>query len=92
MLNVGTAAQVFTVTSGTEIYWKSTDCQVDAVYAQVSSEPNTPATRARRPGSLQVERTRAAASGPGARRGRVVPPDQRFTLAESDATKQFLLY
>ena len=42
VLNAGTKAQAFTVTSGTEVYWTSTDCQVDAIDAEVSLAPNTP--------------------------------------------------
>ena len=42
VLNAGTKAQVFTVTSGTEVYWTSTDCQVDAIDAEVSLAPGTP--------------------------------------------------
>ncbi|GAA1815586.1 hypothetical protein GCM10009749_26740 [Agromyces neolithicus] len=42
VLNAGTKAQVFTITSGTEVYWTSTDCQVDPIDAEVSLAPNTP--------------------------------------------------
>lgn len=28
-MNVGTAAQVFTITSGNDVWWRSTDCQAD---------------------------------------------------------------
>ena len=42
VLNAGTAAQVFTVTSGDEVYWTSTDCQVDPIDAEVSLTPGTP--------------------------------------------------
>ena len=42
VLNAGTKAQVFTVTSGSEQYWTSTDCQVDAIDAEVSLTPGTP--------------------------------------------------
>lgn len=34
-INVGTAAQVFTITSGTDTYWTSTDCQVEPADAIV---------------------------------------------------------
>ncbi|MET0480585.1 MAG: hypothetical protein ABWZ69_04455 [Mycetocola sp.] len=37
-VNVGTAAQVFTVKSGDEVYWTSTDCQVEPVDALVTLE------------------------------------------------------
>ena len=42
VLNAGTKAQVFTVTSGSEQYWTSTDCMVDAIDAEVSLTPGTP--------------------------------------------------
>ncbi|MEA9984912.1 hypothetical protein [Subtercola sp. RTI3] len=29
-INAGTSKQIYTITSGTEVYWKSTDCQTDA--------------------------------------------------------------
>jgi hypothetical protein len=37
-VNVGTAAQVFTVKSGDDVYWTSTDCQVEPVDALVTLE------------------------------------------------------
>lgn len=43
-LNVGTAAQVFTVTSGAEQYWTSTDCQTDPADSKVLLEPGVPAS------------------------------------------------
>lgn len=42
VLNAGTAQQVFTITSGEELYWTSTDCQVDPIDAEVSLTPGTP--------------------------------------------------
>ncbi len=41
-INAGTTQQVFTITSGSETYWKSTDCQSGAVDANVVLEPNIP--------------------------------------------------
>lgn len=38
-LNAGTTTQVFTITSGADVYWTSTDCQSDAVDAEVTLEP-----------------------------------------------------
>ncbi|MFF1572577.1 hypothetical protein ACFVWR_07510 [Leifsonia sp. NPDC058292] len=38
-LNAGTSQQVFTITSGSEVYWKSTDCQSDKVDAEVLLQP-----------------------------------------------------
>src|SRR5215207_3337147 len=42
VLNAGTNAQVFTIKSGEEMYWLSTDCQVDPIDAEVSLAPGTP--------------------------------------------------
>ena len=38
-LNAGTATQVFTITSGADVYWTSTDCQSDPSDAMVTLEP-----------------------------------------------------
>ena len=95
VLNVGTAAQVFTVTSGTEIYWKSTDCQVDAVDAQVSLEPDTPVSSS---APIVWDRTRSNADTCGGERIPAPAAGASYHLEvavsgfESDATKQFLLY
>jgi len=39
-LNAGTSTQVFTITSGADVYWTSTDCQSDPADAIVTLEPN----------------------------------------------------
>jgi hypothetical protein len=41
-LNAGTTTQVFTITSGSDVYWTSTDCQTDPVDAMVTLEPGVP--------------------------------------------------
>lgn len=41
-LNLGTAAQVFTVKSGDDVYWTSTDCQTESSDAVVPLKPGTP--------------------------------------------------
>ncbi|GAB3122092.1 hypothetical protein [Glaciibacter psychrotolerans] len=41
-LNAGTSKQVYTITSGTDVWWTSTDCQTDSSDAEVTLEPNTP--------------------------------------------------
>ncbi|WP_353807442.1 hypothetical protein [Agromyces sp. SYSU T00194] len=46
VLNAGTAAQVFTITSGSDVYWTSSDCQVDPIDADVSLTPNEPLSSA----------------------------------------------
>ena len=38
-IDAGTAQQVFTITSGSETYWKSSDCQSDKVDAEVLLQP-----------------------------------------------------
>lgn len=38
-LNVGTSQQVFTITSGSEIYWLSTDCQTESSDYDLVLEP-----------------------------------------------------
>jgi hypothetical protein len=43
-LNAGTATQVFTITSGADVYWTSTDCQTDPADATVTLEPNVAVT------------------------------------------------
>lgn len=57
-LNVGTSQQVFTVTSGSEIYWLSTDCQNEASDYELVLQPKTPVTSE----PIQWDRTR---SNPG---------------------------
>ena len=42
VINAGTAKQVFTISSGQDVYWKSTDCQTDASDADVTLEPTVP--------------------------------------------------
>jgi hypothetical protein len=39
LINAGTAAQVFTITSGAETYWNSTDCQTESSDSQVTLKP-----------------------------------------------------
>jgi hypothetical protein len=42
--NLGTTTQVFTISSGSDVYWKSTDCQTGAEDAQVELAARTPQT------------------------------------------------
>jgi len=39
VINAGTAAQVFTITSGKDTYWTSTDCQTEPADADVTLKP-----------------------------------------------------
>ncbi|SDS09829.1 hypothetical protein [Microterricola viridarii] len=41
-LNVGTAAQVFTVKSGEDVYWTSTDCQTESSDIPFELQPGVP--------------------------------------------------
>ncbi|BDZ55450.1 hypothetical protein [Agromyces marinus] len=95
VMNVGTAAQEFTVTSGNETYWSSKDCQVDAVDAEVSITPGTPVSSSE---PLVWDRTRSSADTCGGARTAVPAGGASYHLGvtvdgiESAETKQFLLY
>ena len=65
VLNAGTAQQVFTITSGDEVYWVSTDCQIDSVDAEVTLQPGVPIELAPR-------------RSPGIARGRPQTPVMRL--------------
>ncbi len=95
VLNAGTKAQVFTVTSGDEVYWTSTDCQTDPVDAEVSLTPGTPISSS---APIVWDRTRSnpeTCTGP---RETVPGGGASYHLAvavdgfESAEQKQFLLY
>lgn len=93
-LNAGTTQQVFQITSGSDVVWKSTDCQVDPVDAQVTLEPNAPQSTA----PIPWDRTRSDPSTCGGDRP-VMPGDGASYHLEvsvgeyaGSATKQFLLY
>ncbi len=45
-INAGTTQQDYRITSGTELYWNSKDCQTDATDAPVVLEPNVPKSTA----------------------------------------------
>ena len=71
-IDAGTAQQVFTITSGSETYWKSTDCQTDKVDAEVLLQPGktissqTPITWDRTrsdPSTCQATREQVPAAG-----------------------------
>lgn len=95
VLNAGTKAQVFTITSGEEVYWLSTDCQVDAIDAEVSLTPGTPISS-----SVPIvwDRTRSSVDTCSEPRETVPADGASFHLSvavdgfESQATKQFQLY
>ncbi|SIN91807.1 hypothetical protein [Agromyces cerinus] len=95
VLNAGTKAQVFTVTSGAEQYWTSTDCMVDAIDAEVSLTPGTPVSS-----SVPIiwDRTRSTPDTCSGARETVPAGGASYHLAvtvdgfESAEQKQFLLY
>jgi hypothetical protein len=95
VLNAGTKAQVFTITSGEELYWLSTDCQVDPIDAEVSLAPGTPISS-----SVPIvwDRTRSSVDTCGGPREAVPAGGASYHLSvvvdgfESQATKQFQLY
>ncbi|MFF2271558.1 hypothetical protein ACFVTX_04760 [Agromyces sp. NPDC058136] len=95
VLNAGTKAQVFTVTSGDEVYWTSTDCQTDAIDAEVSLTPGTPVSSS---APLVWDRTRSTPETCEGPREAVPAGGASYHLAvtvdgfESAAQKQFLLY
>lgn len=71
-IDAGTAQQLFTITSGSEVYWKSTDCQTDKVDAEVLLQPGktissqTPITWDRTrsdPSTCQASRPQVPAAG-----------------------------
>jgi hypothetical protein len=95
VINAGTKAQVFTITSGTEVYWLSTDCQVDPVDAEVSLTPGAPISS-----SVPIvwDRTRSSIDTCQGPREAVPAGGASYHLAvtvdgfAAEATKQFQLY
>jgi hypothetical protein len=95
VLNAGTKVQVFTITSGTEVYWRSTDCQVDPVDSEVSLAPGTPIGS-----SVPIvwDRTRSSVDTCGGPREAVPAGGASYHLSvevdgfESESSKQFLVY
>lgn len=95
VLNAGTAVQVFTITSGEEVYWTSSDCQTDAIDAEVSLTPGTPVSS-----SVPIiwDRTRSAPETCDGPREAVPSGGASYHLSvtvdgiEQVDSKQFLLY
>ena len=95
VFNAGTAKQVFTITSGTEVYWKSTDCQTDPTNTKIMLEPGKTLTsspiswdRTRSDPSTCKSTDRPAVPAGGASYHLKVEVDG----VTSGSTKQFLLY
>ena len=95
VLNAGTKAQVFTISSGSDVYWTSTDCQVDPIDAEVSLTPDTPISSTV---PLLWDRTRSSPDTCEGGREAAPAGGASYHLSvsvdgfESDTTKQFLLY
>jgi hypothetical protein len=96
LLNAGTAKQVFTISSGQDIYWTSTDCQSGATDAEVTLEPGVPVSstapieweRVRSSAATCDETTRTGAPAGGASYHLAVLVDG----IASATPKQFILY
>jgi len=90
----GTADQLYTITSGSETYWKSTDCQKDPQHTRVLLSPGKTITS----DSITWDRTRSDPSTCGAERPPVAAGGASYHLTveiggvASKTTKQFLLY
>ncbi|MEO7016179.1 MAG: hypothetical protein ABI130_07605 [Leifsonia sp.] len=93
-IDAGTSQQVFTITSGTEVYWKSTDCQAQKVDAEVLLQPGkTIASQT----PIDWDRTRSNPATCQAKRNPVPAGGASYHLTVSVAgipaaqTKQFIL-
>ena len=93
-IDAGTKAQVFTITSGTEVYWRSTDCQTGAVDAEILLQPGK-MVKSQTP--IGWDRTRSDPATCSAKRGLVPAGGASYHLATSvdgitsQSTKQFIL-
>lgn len=95
-INAGASKQVFTVSSGNDVYWTSTDCQKESADAEVTLKPGVPISSSE---PVTWDRTRSAkdtcevaardaAPAGGASYHLLVSVDG----IESATPKQFLLY
>jgi hypothetical protein len=94
VFDAGTAKQVFTITSGNEVYWKSTDCQTGPVDTVILLEPGKTLTsdpiawdRTRSDPSTCANKERPPVPAAGASYHLKVQVDG----VTSKSTKQFLL-
>lgn len=94
VMNVGTTQQVFEITSGSETYWKSTDCQTAPVDLDLVLEPGV----AQSTTPIPWDRTRSAAATCESERSPVTAGGASYHLTvslgelKSEKTAQFLLY
>ena len=93
-IDAGTATMVFTITSGSEPYWTSTDCQTNPVHTDIKLEPGKTLTTQ----PIAWDRTRSSKSTCGGKRPVVPAGGASYHLKvsvdgiESKTSKQFLLY
>ncbi|MET1017457.1 MAG: hypothetical protein ABWX76_11600 [Leifsonia flava] len=93
-INVGTAAQVFTIKSGSDVYWTSTDCQVEPADAAVELEAGQSVDSA---APISWDRTRSTPSTCEGERPAVPAAGASYHLTtsvdgiESEESKQFIL-
>jgi len=93
-LNVGTTQQVFTITSGSDQYWTSTDCQKDPADADVDLEPGKTVTSST---PITWDRTRSSADSCDGERDQAPAGGASYHLKtsvagiESTTSKQFIL-
>ena len=93
-INVGTSQQTFTITSGTDVYWTSTDCQVEPADAVVQLEPAQTVASST---PIAWDRTRSSTTTCEGERPAVPSGGVSYHLTtavggiESAKTKQFLL-
>ncbi|MBG6238911.1 hypothetical protein IWX78_001883 [Mycetocola sp. CAN_C7] len=93
-INVGTAAQVFTITSGSDTYWTSTDCQLEPADAIVELEAGQSVEST---APISWDRTRSTPSTCEGERPAVPAAGASYHLATSvdgiasEVSKQFIL-
>lgn len=94
LISAGSDVQVFTVTSGDEVIWTSTDCQTEQQEATTILQPGVP----KQGPQVTWDRTRSSPDTCSTAREQVVGGGASYHLsvavgdAESAETKQFLLY
>ena len=94
-INAGTSKQVYTITSGSDTYWNSTDCQTDPVDTQILLEAGVPKVSH----AITWDRTRSTPSTcSSAIRPPVIGGGASYFLTtivdgvKSEHPKQFVLY
>ena len=93
-INVGTAAQVFTIKSGSDTYWTSTDCQVEPADAVVELEAGQTVDSS---APISWDRTRSSPSTCEGERPAVPAAGASYHLTTSvdgiasESSKQFIL-